>query len=379
MPRLSRVLAALLAALSVGVLVLVGSQSAASAAPACVVTYQPNQWAGGFTANVGVTNNGAAITAWTVTWTYTGSQQVTSGWNADVRQTGRQVTAKNVAHNGSLATGASTQFGFQATFQGTNDAPVDFALNGVACNDQPPITTTTTTTTTTPNQPGTCPAGAVCDDFERQTGTTPSGLWTVGAANCTGTGTVSVDTAVAHGGSRSVRVDGKAGYCNHAFFGTSVTATSVLRVRYFLRHTTPLPASHVTTAALKDSADNGRDLRFGGQNQALQWNRESDDATLPAQSPAGVAQSVPLPVNQWTCVEFEIDRAGGLRTWLDSREIAGLKVDGVPTPDVDQQWLARSGWRPAPVDLRLGWESYGEGSDTLWFDDVVISGAPIGC
>jgi hypothetical protein len=219
----------------------------------------------------------------------------------------------------------------------------------------------------------------VCDDFERQTGTTPSGLWTVGAANCTGSGTVSVDTAVAHGGSRSVRVDGKAGYCNHAFFGTSVTSTSVVRVRYFLRHTTLLPASHVTTAALKDSADGGRDLRFGGQNQALQWNRESDDATLPAQSPTGVAQSVPLPVNQWNCVEFEIDRAGGLRTWLDSREIAGLKVDGVPTPDIDQQWLARSGWRPAPVDLRLGWESYGEGADTLWFDDVVISGAPIGC
>jgi hypothetical protein len=92
-----------------------------------------------------------------------------------------------------------------------------------------------------------------------------------------------------------------------------------------------------------------------------------------------VAQSVPLPVNQWTCVEFEIDRAGGLRTWLDSREIAGLKVDGVPTPDIDQQWLARSNWRPSPVDLRLGWESYGEGADTLWFDDVVISGSPIGC
>jgi len=54
-PRLSRVLAAL----SVGALVLIGSQSA-SAAPPCVVTYQPNVWASGFTANVAVTNNGAA-------------------------------------------------------------------------------------------------------------------------------------------------------------------------------------------------------------------------------------------------------------------------------------------------------------------------------
>jgi hypothetical protein len=73
-PRLSRVLAAL----SVGALVLIGSQSA-SAAPPCVVSYQPNVWASGFTANVAVTNNGAPVTA----WTYTGSQQITSGWNHD--------------------------------------------------------------------------------------------------------------------------------------------------------------------------------------------------------------------------------------------------------------------------------------------------------
>jgi hypothetical protein len=77
-PRLSRVLAAL----SVGALVLIDSQSA-SAAPPCVVTYQPNVWASGFTANVAVTNNGAPVTAWTVTWTYTGGQQITSGWNHD--------------------------------------------------------------------------------------------------------------------------------------------------------------------------------------------------------------------------------------------------------------------------------------------------------
>ena len=66
MPRLSRVLAAL----SVGALVLIGSQSA-SAAPPCVITYQPNVWASGFTANVAVTNNGTPVTAWTVTWTCT--------------------------------------------------------------------------------------------------------------------------------------------------------------------------------------------------------------------------------------------------------------------------------------------------------------------
>jgi hypothetical protein len=34
-------------------------------------------------ANVAVTDNGAPVTAWTVTWTYTGRWQITSGWNHD--------------------------------------------------------------------------------------------------------------------------------------------------------------------------------------------------------------------------------------------------------------------------------------------------------
>ncbi|MES4902814.1 MULTISPECIES: hydrolase [unclassified Streptomyces] len=228
-----------------------------------------------------------------------------------------------------------------------------------------------------------CSANGFCEDFESQTGTAPSGRWTTNVANCSGTGTATVDSTVAHGGTKSVRVTGKAGYCNHAFAGTSlsgVPAGSQLYARFWVRHTTALPAQHVTFAALRDTNDNSKDLRMGGQNKALQWNRESDDATLPAQSPAGVALSTPLPVNTWTCLEFRLDRsAGRLDTWVNGSLVTGLVVDGTPTQDVDQQWLARGGWRPAPTDLRLGWESYGEGDDTLWYDDVAVGTARIGC
>ncbi|MFD8381133.1 hydrolase [Streptomyces sp. NPDC059679] len=228
-----------------------------------------------------------------------------------------------------------------------------------------------------------CAANGFCEDFESQTGTAPSGRWTTTVANCTGTGTATVDSTVAHAGTKSVRVTGKAGYCNHAFAGTSlsdVPAGSELYARFWVRHTTALPAQHVTFAALRDTNDNSKDLRMGGQNKALQWNRESDDATLPAQSPAGVALSTPLPLNTWTCLEFRLDRsAGRLDTWVNGSLVTGLVVDGTPTQDVDQQWLARGGWRPAPTDLRLGWESYGEGDDTLWYDDVAVGTARIGC
>ena len=75
-------------------------------------------------------------------------------------------------------------------------------------------------------------------------------------------------------------------------------------MRFYVRHTTALPTSHTTFLALKDSADGNRDLRMGGQNGALQWNRSSDDATLPEQSPAGVSLSTALPTGSWHCVEL---------------------------------------------------------------------------
>lgn len=228
-----------------------------------------------------------------------------------------------------------------------------------------------------------CPPDGFCEDFEDQVGPQPSGRWTAGAPNCSGTGTARVDTAVARSGGRSLRIDGGGGYCNHVFVGTpldDVDTSGAFWGRFHVRHTTPLPAAHVTFAALRDAADGGKDLRMGGQNGALQWNRESDDATLPEQSPNGVAMSRPLPTGTWTCVEFRVDgTAGHLETWVDGRAVEGLAVDGIPTHDIDGQWLRRAGWRPSLTDLRLGWESYGGDADTLWFDDVAVGGSRIGC
>ncbi|MBC2865329.1 glycoside hydrolase family 6 protein [Streptomyces mexicanus] len=109
--------------------------SAGAAAPACTVDYKvQNQWNTGFTAAVTVTNNGAAKSGWTLKWTYAGDQKVTSGWNARITQSGAAVTATNESYNGSLATGASTSFGFQGTYSGTNAVPAAFTLDGVTCN-----------------------------------------------------------------------------------------------------------------------------------------------------------------------------------------------------------------------------------------------------
>ncbi|MGS2614484.1 lytic polysaccharide monooxygenase auxiliary activity family 9 protein [Micromonospora sp. LZ34] len=94
-------------------------------AGACTATYRvTGQWAGGFQAEVQVTNGGSPISGWSVSWTYADGQRVSSAWNATVSSNGTLVTARNVGHNGSLGAGASTTFGFLGTWNGSNTAPL---------------------------------------------------------------------------------------------------------------------------------------------------------------------------------------------------------------------------------------------------------------
>jgi hypothetical protein len=101
----------------------------------CQVSYVKNEWGGGFTANVTVTNTGtAAINGWTLAWSFPGDQKVTNAWNATVTQSGQAATATNVSYNGSIAPGGNVQFGFQGTWTGNDTSPSSFTLNGSACS-----------------------------------------------------------------------------------------------------------------------------------------------------------------------------------------------------------------------------------------------------
>jgi len=216
------------------------------------------------------------------------------------------------------------------------------------------------------------------EGFENMT--TISGTWEEKYPNCKGTSTGSIDTSQAHGGKNSLKINGAFGYCNHIWVGSSLDLSSVGSTWYFrmfIRHTTALGPNHVAFIAMKDANDQNKDIRIGGQNKMLQWNRENDDATLPTQSPQGVAKSVPLPTGKWVCFEYMIGSDGTAQTWVDGTEVAGLHA-GAKVAEIDQGWLANS-WKPKLVDVRVGWESYGDGTDTLWFDDIAIGSSKIGC
>lgn len=100
----------------------------------CEVSYTKNEWPGGLTAGVTVTNTGtSAVNGWTLAFAFPGDTKVTSAWNAEVTQTGTAVTAKNVSYNGTIAPGGNASFGFQGTWTSDDAAPTAFTLNGTTC------------------------------------------------------------------------------------------------------------------------------------------------------------------------------------------------------------------------------------------------------
>ncbi|HKT00809.1 MAG TPA: cellulose-binding domain-containing protein [Rugosimonospora sp.] len=108
--------------------------TAHAATTGCQVSYTiSSQWTGGFGANVAITNLGDPISAWTLRWSFATGQTVTQAWNATVTQSGSAVTATNVGYNGSLATGASTSFGFNGAWTSGNPVPSSFTVNGTTC------------------------------------------------------------------------------------------------------------------------------------------------------------------------------------------------------------------------------------------------------
>ncbi|MEU3459598.1 endo-1,4-beta-xylanase [Streptomyces sp. NPDC006733] len=101
---------------------------------ACKVTDTVNAWNTGLTENITITNTGStALTHWALAFTLPAGQAITSGWSATYSPASGNVTATNVSYNGTLAAGASTTIGFQATHTGNTAAPAAFTLGGAAC------------------------------------------------------------------------------------------------------------------------------------------------------------------------------------------------------------------------------------------------------
>lgn len=130
---------------------------------------------------------------------------------------------------------------------------------------------------------------------------------------------------------------------------------------------------------MPDSAQGtNENLRIGGQDEVLIYNREEDDATLPDLSPAGVATSVALPTGTWQCFEYYLGTDGTIQTWLNGTIIPGLEVGPGITNANDNGWEDKT-YIPKITGVYFGWESYSGDINTFWYDDIVISSTRVGC
>ena len=104
-------------------------------AGACTVSYSTqSQWAGGFVANVTISNPGsAAINGWTLGFTFPGDQKITNAWSGSVTQSGENVSIANASYNAAIAPGSGTSLGFQGTWTSSDAVPASFTVNGATC------------------------------------------------------------------------------------------------------------------------------------------------------------------------------------------------------------------------------------------------------
>jgi aryl-phospho-beta-D-glucosidase BglC (GH1 family) len=115
-------------ALSLGVSLALAALSH-SAYASCSYEVQ-SSWNDGFVASITVTNDtSSAVSAWDVTWGYSGDVSISNSWSAEVSGS-NPYTATNTSDNGTLAAGSSVSFGFQAT--GTSEEPT---LTGSLCEE----------------------------------------------------------------------------------------------------------------------------------------------------------------------------------------------------------------------------------------------------
>jgi endo-1,4-beta-xylanase len=95
---------------------------------ACSASVSLNQWNTGFVATVTVTAGASALRGWRVAMTLPSGAAITNSWSATPSGTSGAVTFTNVSYNGTVAAGASTQFGFQANGNGQGMSPTCTAL-----------------------------------------------------------------------------------------------------------------------------------------------------------------------------------------------------------------------------------------------------------
>ncbi len=101
----------------------------------CSVAYRAtNEWSGGFQGEIVIRNTGtAAISGWTLGFSFANGQTVNNMWGGTPTQSGGTVSVAPASYTSTIPAAGSVTLGFIANKGTTNTAPTAFTLNGTAC------------------------------------------------------------------------------------------------------------------------------------------------------------------------------------------------------------------------------------------------------
>lgn len=247
---------------------------------------------------------------------------------------------------------------------------------------------------------GSCAGAILCEDFEEAGVGSPPAGW---LATING-GTIAVDTTRARSGVHSVRFSAAAatGYRSllMGWQRSLPTSTNLVfgRMMFWL-DSAPASSVHWTFVdgyGLVPDAGYHAVYRYGGQlpltaadggflGSQMMANYDTPDSynATPSGPPSDCyqhAQGRVVPVQAWTCLEWEFDgTTDTMRMWIDGAEAPDMTVLQTGTGCVQQpagfEWTA-----PRFQRIDVGWESYqADDARTLWIDDVALATSRIGC
>jgi mannan endo-1,4-beta-mannosidase len=101
----------------------------------CSVGYRVvGEWQGGFQGEITIRNTGtAAVSGWTLGFSFANGQTVSNMWGGTPTQTGGAVSVTPASYTSTIPAAGSVTVGFIGTKGATNTAPTAFTLSGSAC------------------------------------------------------------------------------------------------------------------------------------------------------------------------------------------------------------------------------------------------------
>ncbi len=135
--------------------------------------------------------------------------------------------------------------------------------------------------------------------------------------------------------------------------------------------------NHETLIAMRAEANNvNTEVRFGEIKGVIGTNHVPSDDIAPQQS-EWYGGPIVTP-NEWHCIEVGFLNSGSesqLYAWVD-----GELVHAIESTEAFNNGLNDPNWMDGMLEnVVFGWHSFSSEPNELWFDDIVVSTAPIGC